>query len=86
MVSTYATGVVDIVLDGITGLLVPKCDAEALARATECLLDQPEMAARMGRSARALVEQQFDNSIYLDRLGNMLESLAQKESVSIGPV
>lgn len=75
VVSTYVTGVVDVVLDGITGLLVPKGDAVALAQATECLLDQPEMAGCMGRSARALVRQQFDNSIYLRRLGDMLESL-----------
>jgi len=86
VVSTYTNGVVDVVLDGITGLLVPKGDSEALARATECLLDDPEMAGRMGRSARALVEQQFDNSIYLARLGHMLGAMAQPDSVAAEPV
>ena len=83
VVSTDTTGVVDVVLDGITGLLVPKGDAGALAHATAYLLDQPELAGRMGRSARALVEQQFDNSIFLKRLGNVLEWPADEKSPAI---
>jgi glycosyltransferase involved in cell wall biosynthesis len=76
VVSTRTTGVVDIVQDGITGVLVEAGDARALARATAMLLDNQELAAQMGRRARLLVEQQFDNSIYLDRLGKMLQALA----------
>jgi glycosyltransferase involved in cell wall biosynthesis len=74
VVSTRTTGVVDVVLDGITGLLVPPCDAAALACAISRLLTNRELASRMGRQARRLIAEQFDNSYYLNRLGAMLEA------------
>jgi glycosyltransferase involved in cell wall biosynthesis len=85
VVSTRTTGVVDVVQDGVTGLLVPPDDPESLARAVAALISDRVLAARMGESARMLVREHFDNSIYLQRLGTMLESLAagpaaQKES------
>jgi len=74
VVSTLTTGVVDAVIDGVTGVLVPPGDAPALARATAELLSDPERAARMGRAARRLVEEQFDNAVYLERLAAVLQS------------
>jgi glycosyltransferase involved in cell wall biosynthesis len=82
VVATRTTGVVDVVVDGVTGLLVPPRDAQALARATRALLINPEMALRLGRHARQLVNDEFDNTIYLNRLGSMLESLAHREARS----
>ncbi len=76
VVSTLTTGVVDVVQDGVTGILVPAGDVQALARATATLLRDRELAGRMGKSARLLVEEHFDNTVYLERLGAMLESLA----------
>ena len=77
VISTRTTGVVDVVVEGITGLLVPARDAGVLARATRTLLDNPDLARQMGRNAQRLVDEQFDNAIYLTRLASMLESLAQ---------
>jgi glycosyltransferase involved in cell wall biosynthesis len=74
VVSTLTTGVVDIVQDGITGKLVPPLDPTALADATGALLSHPTLAARMGACGRELVERHFDNSVYLERLGKVLES------------
>ncbi len=84
VVSTRTTGVVDVVIDGVTGLLVPTRDAAALAGAVEKLLADCELAARMGRQARRAVEEHFDNSIYLQRLGTMLEALHAPAAVEIG--
>jgi glycosyltransferase involved in cell wall biosynthesis len=75
-VSTKVTGVVDIVQDGLTGILVPPGDAPALARAVGRLLDEPETAARMARAARSMIREHFDNSFYLARLGEMIEAMA----------
>jgi len=75
VVSTYVTGVVDAVQDGVTGILVPPRDARALARATATLLEDRDLAARMGKRARFLMEQQYDNTLYMARLGDLLESL-----------
>jgi len=76
VVSTRITGVVDVVVDGETGLLVPPGDAGALAQAAGRILDDPRLAARMGEAARCLLREHFDNTVYLARLGNMLQSLA----------
>ncbi len=75
VVSTRTTGVVDVVLDGTTGLLVPAGDAEAVAHAVGRLLDDPAMAARMGAAARELVGEHFDNTYYLNRLGDVLRGM-----------
>ena len=77
VISTRTTGVIDVVQDGVTGILVPPGNAKALARATATLLSDRELAERMGESARLLVEEHFDNTIYLQRLGALLESLAE---------
>jgi glycosyltransferase involved in cell wall biosynthesis len=82
VVSTLTTGVVDVVLDGVTGLLVSPGDAQELARATATLLGDAAMAERMAGNARALVEEEFDNSIYLKRLADVLDSLARLNPVS----
>ncbi|MGA3017924.1 MAG: glycosyltransferase, partial [Bryobacteraceae bacterium] len=76
VVSTKVTGVVDVIQDGLTGILVPPGDAPALARAVGQLLDEPETAARMARAAQSMIREHFDNSIYLARLGEMIESMA----------
>jgi glycosyltransferase involved in cell wall biosynthesis len=50
---------VDAVQNGVTGLLVPPRDADALAEAMIELLEDPRRAAAMGRAARARVCAQF---------------------------
>jgi len=82
VVSTFTTGVIDVVHDGVTGILVPPGDAKALTRATATLLDDRALASRMGESGKLLVREHFDNSVYLERLGNMLHSLAYAGSAS----
>ncbi len=84
VVSTRTTGVVDVVLDGVTGILVPTGDSRALAKAVGRILDDKGLAARMGEAARHLVREQFDNTIYLNRLGNMLRSLVSAEPIATG--
>jgi len=74
VVSTHTTGVVDVVIDGITGLLVSPRNAPALADAIRRLIEDDELASRMGREARRLVEAEFDNTIYLKRLSALLEA------------
>jgi glycosyltransferase involved in cell wall biosynthesis len=54
-VGTRATGVVDAVRDGATGLLVEPRDASALANALSRYLDDPALRARHGEQARARV-------------------------------
>lgn len=51
------------VRDGVSGLLVPPRDRSALAHAVTSLAADPELRARLGHSARALVEREFDLSL-----------------------
>lgn len=52
-VATRVGGIPDLVEDGVTGLLVPPDDEPALAAALRRLLDDRELATRLGRGALA---------------------------------
>jgi glycosyltransferase involved in cell wall biosynthesis len=57
VVASDATGMEDVV--GETGLLVPRSDAPALARALSRLLEDDDLRRRLGSAARARVETSF---------------------------
>lgn len=55
VVATRVTGCVDAIIDGVTGLLVPPRDVDALVHAIELYLENPDMAASHGRAGRQRV-------------------------------
>lgn len=59
VVATNGGGIPEIVLDGVTGLLVPMGDAAAMAAAIEQLIANPEVAVEMGRRGARRVREQF---------------------------
>jgi glycosyltransferase involved in cell wall biosynthesis len=59
LVATSVGGSPDVLRDGVSGLLVPARDPEALAAAVGRMLEDPERAGAMGRAARRLVEREF---------------------------
>lgn len=59
VVATRVGGTPEALQDGETGLLVPPGDSGAIAAAVARLLDDRELAARLGRAARALIETRF---------------------------
>lgn len=50
-------GIRDLVDDGVTGFLVPPGDEAAFADAVRRILDSPDLAAQLGRRARAAFEE-----------------------------
>jgi len=52
VVSTHLSAIPELVDDGVTGLLVPPGDTEALAGALAELIDQPQLSAELGRNGR----------------------------------
>lgn len=73
LVATRSGGIPEIVEDDKTGLLVPRSDPEALAKAILRLLDDPELCERLGRQARASVEERFAEP----RLARQVEEVYQ---------
>src|SRR5207249_1655616 len=59
LVATRVGGTAEAVVDGVSGLLVEPGDSEALADSIARLLDDPPLAARLGRAARHEIEEQF---------------------------
>ncbi len=59
VVASAVGGIVEVVDDGVTGLLVPPARPDELARAITSLLDDPERRRRMGLAGRRRVEERF---------------------------
>jgi len=59
IVATRGGGIPEIVIDGVTGLLVPMGDAAAMASAICRLLENPALARRMGQRGRQRALEQF---------------------------
>ena len=60
VIASAVGGVGEQVEDGVTGLLVPAGDVDALADALERLLADPELRRSMGEAGRARAEELFD--------------------------
>jgi glycosyltransferase involved in cell wall biosynthesis len=58
-VATDVGGTKEVVEDGVTGLLAPPDNPQALAEKIRWLLEHPEDRTKMARNARAKVEQRF---------------------------
>ena len=68
VVASAVGGLLDLVADGETGILVPPRDAHALREALLRLLDDGELRRRMGEAARARVRDRFSWQASTDAL------------------
>jgi phosphatidylinositol alpha-1,6-mannosyltransferase len=67
-------GAAEAVADGETGLVVDRPrDVGAVAAALARLLDDPAVAAAMGRAGRERAQREFDYDVLADRLAEVLE-------------
>ena len=72
VVASRVDGLPEVVDDGVTGLLVPPEDPEALADAVLQVLGDRE---RMGAAARERAKR-WDADVYAERVGALIEALA----------
>src|SRR5262249_4695877 len=81
IVATDIRGCRQVVLDGVTGLLVPRADAESAARALIALVTDPERRAAMAQAAADRARAEFDQErvirITLDAYGDLMGSSPQ---------
>lgn len=59
VIATLSSAIPEIVKDGVTGILIPWNDSNALANAIITLLDNPGLARSMGEKGRIYVESKF---------------------------
>jgi len=77
VVAARVGGLVEVVEDGVTGLLVAP-EAGALVASVQRLLDQPERLVEMGRAGRQRVEERFT----LNRMLDGYEAIYRRVAVS----
>lgn len=68
VVSSDCDGVLDIVKEGATGLLVPPRDVEGLTQAVLHLIQNPDARRSLGEAARRRVEERFSIEAMVERI------------------
>jgi glycosyltransferase involved in cell wall biosynthesis len=83
VVATSAPGTAELVVDGVTGRLVPVGKTTALAQALREVLADPDLARRMGEAGRARVEEGFTASAMVEQFAALYESVAQSKGLPV---
>jgi glycosyltransferase involved in cell wall biosynthesis len=83
VVTTQATGAVDSVLDGRSGILVPVGDSPALAEGIGKLLANPAVARHMGQIGRQRVEREFRQEIVWSELVELYRELLRERGLQV---
>ncbi len=71
VISTFHSGIPELVTDGVSGFLVQERDAASISALLEYLIKHPRICSEMGLAGRRQVEQKFDTH----RLNKELEEL-----------
>jgi glycosyltransferase involved in cell wall biosynthesis len=80
VVSTNCDGVLDIVVDRVTGFYVHPRNPEELATAIAQLIDNPSLREQMGHAGRRRVEELFDQRKQMNRVEELYYQLLNKEN------
>ncbi len=78
VVATRAGALSEIIEDGVTGVLVPPADADALAQALRRLLADPELCHRMGQAGRERVLKNFTWRRTAERMAQVYEDVRRE--------
>ena len=74
VVGSNVGGIPAVLVDGVTGLLIPTEDFGALADAVVKLLGDPKRMADMGRAGRRRVQAHFSQAAMLEKTGSLYEA------------
>jgi glycosyltransferase involved in cell wall biosynthesis len=83
VVATRVGGTPDVVDDGVTGLLIPPSDPQALAEAIERLLESPDLAARLAAAGAHRVRSSFSVTAVVDQIAARYTALLAQKGNSI---
>ena len=60
VVSSWHSGIPEVILDGESGFLLPECDVSAISDRLTYLVNNPDRWSEMGRKGRQNIEKQYD--------------------------
>jgi glycosyltransferase involved in cell wall biosynthesis len=83
VVAARATGVVDAVIDGVSGVLVPVGDSEALAKGLDLLLRDKGLAAALGSAGRDRVRREFKQERFWEALAQEYIRLLEARGIQV---
>jgi glycogen(starch) synthase len=82
VVAAASGGIVDLVVDGVTGVLVPPGDAPALARAIDLVLSDPDRGRAFGAAGRDRARE-FTVSTVVERIEHMYASAIARTKTGV---
>ncbi|WP_352908684.1 glycosyltransferase [Mesorhizobium sp. M0923] len=77
VVSTYHSGIPELIEDQETGFLAPERDVAALARKLVWVAENPDKCERIARAARRKIEQDFNADLLNERFAQIVAQLAE---------
>jgi glycosyltransferase involved in cell wall biosynthesis len=83
VVSTNCDGVLDIVVDGETGVTAPSKDPVRFAAGLDRLIRDPSLRQRMGSAGRRRVAEMFNQSIQIKRLEGIYREVLREKGERI---
>ncbi len=83
VIAARATGVVDAVIDGVNGLLVPVGDTQALTGALGFVIGDRNLAAALGSAGRERVLREFRQEIVWDALAEEYSQMLQAKGMTV---
>ncbi len=78
VVTTVATGAVDAIVDGVTGLLTPVGDPDTLAKSVLSLLRDPVRIRTMGLTGRERVLREYRSEMVWEALASFYRTMLQE--------
>jgi sugar transferase (PEP-CTERM/EpsH1 system associated) len=81
VVATAVGGTSEVVVDGVTGLLVPPSDPDALAQSIARLLCDPDLRYKMGQAGRERVVNHFSVERTVEQTARLYEQLLVEKGI-----
>ena len=79
VIATKVGGIVDVVRDGETGILIPPRDSGALAKAIITILKDERLARRMGEAGKRRIDERFTAQTMVEKISQVYEELIEKK-------
>lgn len=76
-VSTFHSGIPEIIINGKSGFLVPEQDVNALVNKIDILIENPEIWSKMSKCGRKFIEKEYDIKILNQKLVQICQKLIE---------